>query len=90
MDDIDQQEQQTKEEKDNYEVKAINKHRRKSGENQYLVKWKEYKEETWEPESNLEHLDLLAEYKAANRPHYSHGLQFRIQASTGLDCRYKP
>jgi hypothetical protein len=49
-----------------YEVEAILAHRRFRGKWQYLVKWKGYdtSENTWEPESNLTHMeDLLSEYK---------------------------
>ena len=49
-----------------YEVEALLAHRKFRGRLQYLVKWKGYdnSENTWEPESNLTHMeDLLSEYK---------------------------
>jgi len=49
-----------------YKVEAILAHRRFRGKYQYLVKWKGYdsSKNTWEPESNLTHMEeLLDEYK---------------------------
>jgi hypothetical protein len=54
-----------------YEVEAIEGQRRRNGQREYLVKWKNYEERTWEKESNLDPLEILAEFRAANRPHYS-------------------
>jgi hypothetical protein len=55
-----------------WEVEAIIKHKRTRWGIRYRVKWKGYpsSENSWEPESNLEHAaDILAAYKKA------HGLQ---------------
>jgi hypothetical protein len=38
---------------DEYEVDSIRDHRKRSKAQQYLVKWKGYSDETWEPEANL-------------------------------------
>jgi hypothetical protein len=49
-----------------HEVKFITWHRLHGRSHQYLVKWKGYPtaDNTWEPESNLEHAaELLKEYK---------------------------
>ncbi|KAI5475152.1 Chromo domain containing protein [Pseudohyphozyma bogoriensis] len=50
-----------------YVVQAILKHRRDAGHGmEYLVKWEGYDakgDNTWEPEENLAHTDLLARYK---------------------------
>jgi len=61
----------TEEESKEYEVEDIIGNQRRKGVDQYLVKWKGFEEPTWESESNLEHLELLMEYKVANRPYYS-------------------
>ena len=46
-----------------YEVEAIRKMVREDGAAQFLVKWKGYDEETWEPEENLTSCkDLLDEF----------------------------
>ena len=49
-----------------YKVEALLAHCKFRGKLRYLVKWKGYdtSENTWEPESNLTHMeDLLSEYK---------------------------
>jgi hypothetical protein len=50
-----------------HEVQFITQHRLHGRSHQYLVKWKGYltADNTWEPESNLEHAaELLKEYKS--------------------------
>jgi hypothetical protein len=49
-----------------HEVEFITRHRLRRHSHQYLVKWKGYPtaDNTWEPESNLDHaVELLKEYK---------------------------
>jgi hypothetical protein len=49
-----------------HEVEFITRHRLRGCSHQYLVKWKGYPtaDNTWEPESNLDHAaELLKEYK---------------------------
>jgi hypothetical protein len=49
-----------------HEVEFITWHRSRGQSRQYLVKWKGYPtaDNTWEPESNLDHAaELLKEYK---------------------------
>jgi hypothetical protein len=49
-----------------HEVEFITRHRLRGRTHQYLVKWKGYPtaDNTWEPESNLDHAaELLKEYK---------------------------
>jgi hypothetical protein len=49
-----------------HEVEFITRHRLRGHSHQYLVKWKGYPtaDNTWEPESNLDHAaELLKEYK---------------------------
>jgi hypothetical protein len=49
-----------------HEVEFITRHRLRGRSHQYLVKWKGYPtaDNTWEPESNLDHaVELLKEYK---------------------------
>merc|ERR1712060_375412 len=43
-----------------YEVEDLREHRVKDGQDFYLVKWKGFDEDTWEPDSNIgEELDDL-------------------------------
>ena len=46
------------------EVDSIRDHRKRGKGYQYLVEWKGYSNETWEPESNLKNATkILQEYK---------------------------
>merc|ERR1712198_323669 len=51
-------------EEDIYEVGQVLKDRKKRGQVEYLVRWKNYEgEDSWEPASNLQHAgSLLQEY----------------------------
>jgi len=52
-------------EEEEYEIKAIRKHRKRWNSTQYLVHWKGYSNEDnkWIPESRLEHAkELLKDY----------------------------
>jgi len=47
-----------------YKVDSIKDHRKRGRNYQYLVVWKGYSDETWEPESNLENAsEILQSYK---------------------------
>jgi len=47
-----------------YEVDSIKNHRKRGRSYQYLVVWKGYSDETWEPESNLKNAsEILQSYK---------------------------
>ena len=47
-----------------YEVDSIRDHKKRGKGYQYLVKWKGYSNETWEPEGNLKNAtEILQEYK---------------------------
>jgi len=47
-----------------YEVDSIKDHKKKGRNYQYLVVWKGYSDETWEPESNLKNASgILQSYK---------------------------
>jgi len=47
-----------------YEVDSIKDHRKQGRSYQYLVVWKGYSDETWEPESNLKNAtEILQSYK---------------------------
>ena len=47
-----------------YEVDSIRDHRKRGKGYQYLVEWKGYSDETWEPENNLKNAtEILQEYK---------------------------
>jgi hypothetical protein len=49
---------------DEYEVDSIRDHRKRGKGQQYLVKWKGYPDETWEPEANLKNAsEVLKDYK---------------------------
>lgn len=45
-----------------YEVEQILNHREVNGKMEYLIKWKGYDEETWEPEQNLHDDDTKKRY----------------------------
>lgn len=51
-----------------YEVDSLLKHRKKYGQLQYLIHWKNYnsKHDSWQPESDLNCTQLLKQYKRAN------------------------
>ena len=51
-----------------YEVDSIKDHRKQGRGYLYLVVWKGYSDETWEPESNLKNaVGILLEYKRTNK-----------------------
>jgi len=51
-----------------YEVDLIKDHRKRGRSYQYLVVWKGYSDETWEPESNLKNAsEVLQSYKRRKR-----------------------
>ncbi len=52
-----------------FEVEAILEHRGEEQDREYLVKWKDYEEPTWEPAENLEHCPrrLRAYHRAMRR-----------------------
>ncbi|KAK3094693.1 hypothetical protein FSP39_004990 [Pinctada imbricata] len=52
-------------EQEKYVVEKILDNRVKNGKTEYLIKWKNYheSENTWEPEENIEAVELLARYK---------------------------
>jgi hypothetical protein len=53
---------------DEYEVDSIRDHRKRGKGQQYLVKWKGYSDETWEPEANLKNAsEILKDYKKRKR-----------------------
>ena len=49
---------------ENYEVEDIVNHRHKKGKVEYLIRWKGYteKDDTWEPEENLDCPDKITAY----------------------------
>ena len=56
-----------------YEVEQIISHRGTAGRRRYLTAWKGYSlvENTWEPESNLQHVsEILGAYKHAHQLNY--------------------
>jgi len=51
-----------------YEVDSIKDHKKRGRNYQYLVVWKGYSDETWEPESNLKNApEILQSYKRRKR-----------------------
>ena len=53
---------EVEDEGDDYEVEQILNHREVNGKTEYLIKWKGYMEETWEPEKNLHDDDTKKRY----------------------------
>ena len=47
-----------------YEVEAILKRRERAGKSQYLIKWKGFDQNSWEPERNIDK-QAVKEYDAA-------------------------
>jgi hypothetical protein len=47
---------------DVYVVRKIIKHRGQPGSYEYLIDWKGYSEQTWEPEANLLEVDVVKAY----------------------------
>jgi hypothetical protein len=64
-----------------YEVEKILDHRWKSGQQQYLVKWKGYSatESTWEPEENFNSKAPLRRYRPRRRPNEATADQGRTE-----------
>jgi len=51
-----------------YKVDSIKDHKKRGRSYQYLVVWKGYSDETWEPESNLKNAsEILQSYKRRKR-----------------------
>jgi len=47
---------------ESYEIEAITNHRVNNGLTEYLIKWKNYDESTWEPEMNIDDLSTIHQY----------------------------
>jgi hypothetical protein len=45
-----------------YEVERIENHRGSAGNYEYLTKWKNYREKTWEPQENFKDTALISDY----------------------------
>lgn len=61
------QTEQKEKETEEYEVKQILKHRGKKGSREFLLRWKNHSEETWEKESVLPCPAMLSKYKKKHR-----------------------